>query len=504
MLPAARNPSLIGPERFRFLNHARDLSREIWDDTHVERLWRYNLHYFDDLNARDAHTRLAWHRALVSRWIRENPAGKGTGWEPYPTSLRIVNWIKWVLAGNELPLEGLASLAQQARWLEKRLERHLLGNHFFSNAKALVFAGLFFEGPEANRWLKTGLRILEREVSEQILVDGGHFERSTMYHALALEDMLDLCNITGIFPTAIPQRWQATVHAWRTQIAPMRNWLASMCHPDLDISFFNDASLNVAPSPAELERYARRLGFPDIADISVALTWLRASGYIRVQQRDAVVILDVAPIGPDYLPGHAHADTLSFEMSVFGQRVFVNSGTSGYDSDADRLRERGTSAHNTVTVDGQDSSEVWESFRVARRARPKNLHVDLRTGVDVACSHDGYHRLPGRPQHTRRWHVRDGSMTIEDRVSGSFEYAEARFHLHPAIQIAEAERKTNESAILVLAHGRQVHLTVEGGSLRAEVSLWSPEFGRTEASRCLVATLGGPMMRTRIDWGGTA
>ena len=29
-----------------------------------------------------------------------------------------------------------------------------------------------------------------------------------------------------------------------------------------------------------------------------------------------VAIIDVAKIGPDYLPGHGHADTLSFELSI--------------------------------------------------------------------------------------------------------------------------------------------------------------------------------------------
>ena len=81
----------------------------------VEKLWRYNLHYFDDLNAFDADSRKHWHTDLLLRWVRENPPGAGTAWEPYPTSLRIVNWIKWALAGNELPHECVTSLAVQAR-----------------------------------------------------------------------------------------------------------------------------------------------------------------------------------------------------------------------------------------------------------------------------------------------------------------------------------------------------------------------------------------------------
>ena len=70
-----------------------------------------------------------------------------------------------------------------------------MGNHVFANAKALVYAGLFFDGIEANDWLAKGMKILVKECNEQILPDGGHFELSPMYHAIVLEDILDLINI---------------------------------------------------------------------------------------------------------------------------------------------------------------------------------------------------------------------------------------------------------------------------------------------------------------------
>ena len=115
------------------LREARD-----WDNPEVARLWRYNLHYFDDLNALNSDARVALHRDLIARWISENPAPVGTGWEPYPCSLRIVNWVKWTLSGNALEPAWQSSLAIQADWLSRNLERHLLGNHLFANAKALA------------------------------------------------------------------------------------------------------------------------------------------------------------------------------------------------------------------------------------------------------------------------------------------------------------------------------------------------------------------------------
>lgn len=203
---------MLSPTRFRFLNVENEISRSgDWNSPKVFKLWLYNLHYFDDLNADGAASRFEWHRGLITRWIAENPPGIGTGWEPYPLSLRLVNWVKWLLAGNALGEDMRQSLALQARFLTQRLERHLLGNHLFANAKALVFAGCYFAGDEADSWLRLGMAILNHEIPEQILGDGGHFERSTMYHALALEDMLDLINVTQCFlpqlqPT-LQERW---------------------------------------------------------------------------------------------------------------------------------------------------------------------------------------------------------------------------------------------------------------------------------------------------------
>lgn len=503
--PARRNASLVGPELFRFLNEEHALPSRGWDDPALEKLWLYNLHYFDDLSAYQAVERREWQRALMLRWVRDNPPARGSGWEPYPTSLRMVNWIKWALSGNVLPPECIQSLAVQVRWLSQRLELHLLGNHLFANAKALVFAGLFFEGPEATVWLENGLRILAREVPEQILPDGGQFERSTMYHALALEDVEDLCNVTAAFSTTIPARWEALVAELSARIDAMRAWLGAMSHPDGEIAFFNDAAMGIAPNGFELEQYANRLGFSQLPVRLQAITRLAASGYIRLQRGDGVAILDVAPIGPDYLPAHAHADTLSFELSLFGQRVFVNSGTSRYGSSAERLRQRGTRAHNTIVVDGQDSSEVWGGFRVARRARPVGLTVGCNGGLRVRCAHDGYRHLPGAPQHSREWLLTDGMLVVEDSISGFFERAEARFYLHPGVKLdASGIKRGDRVAILVLPQGQTVQLAVEDGTLRVEPSSWHPGFGLSEPNLCLAVDFDQAVIRTRVQWSSVA
>lgn len=496
--PARRECSLTGPREFRFLNVNGLLDEIGWDGPEREKLWRYNQHYFDDLNAVDAEDRRTWHEALLRDWIAENLPAGGNGWEPYPTSLRIVNWIKWSLAGNMLPGPCIESLAVQARWLMRRLEVHLLGNHLFANAKALVFAGLFFEGEEAAAWLSRGLHLLAREIREQVLADGGHFERSPMYHAIVLEDVLDLCNVAAVYEGALGVHDREQAEHLRCRANLMLRWLDAMCHPDGEISFFNDAAIGVAPSTYELTAYAKRLGI-DCAEVEMPVTWLTASGYARLASGPAVLLVDMAPVGPDYLPGHAHADTLSFELSLFGLRVLVNSGTSCYGDSAERIRQRGTAAHNTVVVDGTDSSEIWSGFRVARRARPINPEVHDHQDLEASCSHDGYRRLPGRVTHHRRWRLTEAGLEVEDTLQGSCDHAEARFHFHPSLEVT---LRDGRGGSIGLANGRTLNWSTKTGTARVESSTWHPCFGKSAPNCCLVVRLEQGRAATRFEWDG--
>ncbi|MDX1711969.1 MAG: heparinase II/III-family protein, partial [Rhodovibrionaceae bacterium] len=201
--------------------------------------------------------------------------------------------------------------------------------------------------------------------------------------------------------------------------------------------------------------------------------------------------------GPDYLPGHAHADTLSFELSLFGHRIFVNSGTSVYGAGTERLRQRGTAAHNTVVVSGHDSSEVWGGFRVARRAGPSEVRIAEKRDCLVAeGAHDGYRRLPGRPMHRRRWSLSAGRLQIADEVAPAAP-AEARFHLHPDVAI---ERGEGSHGTLHLASGEIVGWRARAAEIRIEETTWHPEFGRSIPNKCLVLSLSDGRATLDLNW----
>lgn len=486
--PVRRSPSLISKNNFIFLSEIGSLKDIGWHGSSKEKLWRYNQHYFDDLNALRSKSRHSWHLNLLNSWLQSNPPNKTIGWEPYPTSLRIVNWIKWSLLGNQLPSDCISSLFLQARWMDKNLETHLLGNHLFANAKALIFAGLFFEGQEPNKWLIKGMRILKREIGEQILSDGGHFERSPMYHALILEDILDILNVLDCFSNDTANKFNLEKKVLHKITQKMIDWLQSMSHPDGEISFFNDSTLGVAPSINEINKYSKRLGLILAQRPDKMLVHNSDSGYIRLQIKNYILLLDVAPVGPNYIPGHAHADTLSFEMSLFGKRVFVNSGISCYGFSKERLRQRGTAAHNTVMVNNKNSSEVWSGFRVAKRAMPFDLNiVNLnKKSFIVTCSHDGYKSLRGSPIHRRKWILKEKSLVIEDEILGKIYPALAFFHFHPKIKI---ERNFPNKGFAKIGQKMIFEWEIEFGDVSFVSSTFHPRFGIAVPNECMTVKL---------------
>lgn len=486
---------------FSFLGkvgHLHDAT--IWNSSHHTKLWSYNLHYFDALSSVDAQLLHEIFEIYFDVWIDQNPPLVGNGWEPYPISLRVVNWIKWFSSEKAQPnARWIDSLSLQAEVLMQRLEFHILGNHLFANAKALVFLGSYFSGKRATAWLNEGIQILDREIREQFLVDGGHFELSPMYHCTLLWDMCDLVNLAN---TTTLQALTMRIMSWKTVIERGLAWLSRMVHPDGDISFFNDAAFGIAPKFADLQSYASQLNIVieqdgnDFFDIKL----LEQTGYCVVNLPNRCkAILDVAKIGPDYQPGHAHADILSFELSLYGQRCFVNSGTSHYGDDALRQFQRSTKAHNTVCIDDKNSSDVWAGFRVAQRTYPCDLSIkkELNCFV-VGCAHAGPLRLPSSYLHRREWIFSAHGMTIHDVIKGGFVEAEAHFYLHPDVHNIKQEQHCISCS---LPEGQQILIAFHGGSQVAiEPTNWYPFFGTSIKNNCLVVKLKGHALTTQVIW----
>lgn len=477
------------------------LCKGIWNDSKYEKLWLYNLHYFDDLTAFSANERSGLQIELIIRWIDENPVLVGNGWEPYPTSLRIINWIKAFLSHIKPNQKMLNSLAQQTEYLSHNLERHLLGNHLFVNAKALIFAGLYFKGKRAKNWLTTGLGIYTKEIKEQVLSDGGNFELSPMYHVIMLVDLLDLLNIFNVYPSEVET---SIVNITQDYAKRMQIWLKAMNHSDGKISFFNDSAFGIATETSIVLHYASELGVGVAAgralvDDQLILHDLSDTGFISVKSNNFTLIADLGEVGPSYQSGHAHADTLSFEMSLFGKRIFVNSGISEYGVSQERLRQRQTSAHNTVVVNGLDSSQVWSGFRVAKRANiiERFIKKDNNGVILFAGSHDGFKKQGINCIHRREWKVEPRSIIISDYVIGKFDSCIGYLHLHPNVKVISA----SNSEVKLLVDEYFVILKVLDAEVVVQSCTWHPEFGKSLNNKKLCFYFKKDIMHIELFWG---
>jgi uncharacterized heparinase superfamily protein len=446
-----------------------------WDAPGLPRLWQYNLHYFDYLIQPELNYSSGL--ALIRSWIKNHPPQAGAvGWEPYPISLRLLNWIKFFSAKANIPDDILASLLLQAINLSRQIEYHLGGNHLWVNGKALWFAGTFLQEPHL---ACLGKKIIFKEISRQFLPDGGHFELSSMYHAILTEDLLDLINLCQTVKGTGSERELENLNS--TAIKSLA-WLAALIDRQGKFPLLNDAVYGEAPTYHELCEYGKRLGgvtFSQEVPKFQLGSWSgrSLSGYRVFANGPFRLVWDTAPLGPDHLLGHAHCDMLSVLLDFEGQNILTDTGVSQYEDGEQRQYERGTSAHNTVVLDGLEQAELWKSFRVGRRGHPINFN---QKGRSLSCSHTGFEIWRPGLQHERMLTLHDNGFELTDYVTGPGDHQyQAFFHFAPEVQI---EAWPGHHYLI----NQQLLIETWGAEAKLATSQYSPEFGRVLTRPCLV------------------
>ncbi|HKJ23293.1 MAG TPA: heparinase II/III family protein, partial [Myxococcota bacterium] len=293
-LPAPPASEADGVRRFRLLD------REVVFDDGIDwrfegegPLWTFQLHQFHW--ARDPGIAPETRAAAILDWIERYP--EGYGWWSDPTSFRILNWTKLLLVPGALPDDPdtrdriARSIASQCETLARHLETHLLANHYFTNLAALVFAGLAFQGPDADRWLALGAAF-RGQLAEQIGRDGAHYERAPMYHAALLEQVLDVLHGAKRSGRAS----DVLRDALGDVAARMLGALDVVTHPDGEIALFADSAFGYAHPPAALRAYGAALGVAPRAPDPPGL--LADAGYVRLEAGPFVLVASVAGPAP--------------------------------------------------------------------------------------------------------------------------------------------------------------------------------------------------------------
>ena len=357
---------------FTFLNQTKSFNGNIrWENKDLTYLWDFNLHYFEYLDALSLKLDSSnpevvrkvslYIQGILNHWISSNPISFGPGWHSYTLSLRIVNWIKFLTSKKEFADDSInRSLYLQVVYLESNLEKHLLCNHLFENGKALLFAGLYFESKDSDRWFNKGINIVLSEIEEQVLSDGAHFEHSPMYHCIFLQGLLDLYAFLEYTGREIDQI--------KKTIIKMCGWLDYVECPDGTFPLFNDSALGIAPTVREIFSNAKSfVGYEKLVDKE---SLRHKDGTYVLENGGLFCVIDGASIGPSYNPGHAHSDNFTYELFYGQKKIITDTGVSTYDPGKKRIYERSTAAHNTLLLNGLEQTEMWSSFRVARRSNP--------------------------------------------------------------------------------------------------------------------------------------
>jgi uncharacterized heparinase superfamily protein len=474
--PVLRKAEAVNQGRFTFLNqtiHFDGCEPDWFASPDGDRLWTYNLHYFEygrDLlwayrSTEQSHY-LVCLMDLIQHWITVNPFWTAVAWEPYTISKRLIAWSTLLgylhddsIFRQECLPTMFASMVQQAQFLAKNVEYDVDNNHLITNACALVTVAIYLsQGSQTSQWYRQGMKLLQEQIARQILEDGGHCERSLSYQMVVLQDILELALLFKQAGKPIPPELDKA-------IGQLHHFLLALVKPDGTIPMLNDTvpgyPMPVAElllvSAAYLHEPLPAFVLPDsnssyyqwiwgkpyfatssLAKIPVQSTAFTESGYFIMRNDEignsSFLVFDCGPIGPPHSAAHAHADTLSFELAAYGQTLICDPGVYEYKAGPWRDYFRSTAAHNSITVDGEDQSVFWGSFRVAEIARARLIQWETNQDYDyVEGEHDGYTRLGSPVVHRRSLRfVKPNKWIVRDTLTsgGKDEHAyQLRFHL---------------------------------------------------------------------------
>jgi hypothetical protein len=505
-------------------------------------------------------------RTQIDSWIAQCPVGRGPNWvSPLELGIRLINWsLTWQLLGGmrarlfagtdgeQFRDRWLSSIYQQSRMVATNLSRYSSANNQLIGEAAGVYvaASTWPLWPQMGGWGERCREILEAECLRQNAPDGGNREQAFAYQTFVLDFLL----LAGLAARARGEDFSPLY--WR-RVELMIDFLASLTDVAGRLPMIGDSD------EGQVVRLAAEPGFsahgsliatgavlfnrPDLAAKAGALDGktttllgveaVRRLAHLKVRGRhrfrprqqfadsgyyllgtafdtpDEIRLLaDAGPLGYLSIAAHGHADALSFVLNIGDREILVDPGTYAYHTDSSWRRYfRGTSAHNTVGIDGQDQSQQTGNFMWSGHARARC--IEFETGSDVqrfVGEHYGYERLADPVVHRReiRLDPRRQVIDVTDilRCEGSHD-ARRSWHFAEDCQVDRAGSSLKVTSGLTqvwlepLEELSALHLN-RGGT--AEQGGWvSRQFGRKQPAATAhwhARVRGQTTLRTRISW----
>jgi uncharacterized heparinase superfamily protein len=453
-------------------------------DERPEKLWVYQLNYFSWLFSQKTEIAQELQLYLILDWIEKNNSTREETWEPFALSKRVCNWVKWLETHKELvePIRTCidASIYSQCHRLTYDLEYHNQANHLFENFRALFIACLHLLRNQHEMhfklisWLTLATENLIEQINEQFFADGGHYERSPMYHI----DMLEA--VEEIFAAAkeyakfdfvadselLKSLFSELIELCHEKLPLMKDWLSNLTHPDGFIALINDSTL--LPGLKQAESNDKPTSY-----------LLEESGFFIRRWNNNYFILNCGEPSPAFQPGHSHCDILSFELSINKTRCIVDTGCGSYQNPEIRRHCRRTSSHNLPLIELSEQSDIWGAFRMGKRAKILHRSFDSQNALLIVEFADQYDQRFRREILFESRSIKIRDRMYDRRITGTFC---SLIHLHPDTQILAS----NESNCLELSRNKVEFKIKSTARLRSEPHRWYPDFGKVEKSEKLI------------------
>jgi hypothetical protein len=424
------------------------LSQIDFNDQSKGELFTYKLNYFDFL-----YQKTPLHKDLLLEllevWFKGNfKKYENITYDPYPVSLRLFNLVNWIIS-EKIDIAGSfleVIILDHANFLNSNLEKHLQGNHLLENYFSLFYVSLFLNSEENIDYF--GKKVIN-QLNVQICSDGAHYELSPHYHIIIITKLLQLYDV--LKNNNFHCRTNIILNECFHKLCLMYSWIRKVSFSNGDMPMVNDSILGEFHSLDEIVESTNILNIP-LNDIK-----LNDCGY-RVWKKDNFeIFIDIGKIGPDNIPGHAHADTFNFILYCKGLPIIIDSGTSDYTVSNIRQFERSTIAHNTISFRGKDQSYMWDRFRVGSRAKVK-IHEE--NDNFISASHNGYKKFGIR--HLRKFNF-ENHFLIEDFITPTSDGCKSHIHFAPNLKL---ELRNNEliveNLIKIVFSGHSLMKIIDG------------------------------------------
>lgn len=437
-----------------------------WGFEHLEWTW---LGYDDPQELSEKE--IAVHKAWIKEWqnnypIAGDPQYLRQYWMPHSVCLRILNWIRYdaLFYGcldSDFRKQILEFVYKNSLFLSDNVEYGVGGNHLIENAVALIIAGVYFDN---RQWRKQGRKILNNAASEQFFADGGHVERSPMYHLLMCQRFLtayDTLSHTGVKCQDI----RKVAHAATEFIKKIRP-------PDDTIPLLNDSVFFEGLRLTECLKYAESVGIT-----TTEVEQMKTSphtGYYWLENQKERFLIPAHEVAVPHIPGHAHVHPGHFCFWVNETRVFTDTGVYGYLSGKRRANARSIRSHNTVQVADKDPVHTGSSFWLWGQINPVVEYEPDETKLRMSYSVNNF----GVPSysHERTVSFKSGSWMITDSVRSQDFPVINRLHVHPD---CEAKFEKEQAIVKLPRKEKIIQITSSGwDEISIKTRPYYPEFGK--------------------------